>query len=1026
MRRRLNDWLTRLSASASAVARLYGTVDDSSSTEAIKYYDPRTWPASCTEDDVKKLLHGKLKNPAMPPHYDLIVAALRSSDADRLKKVQQLMRNVTLPNEMRCSLLEEAVISSLPFVNSGSLFAAHLDDQTQLEDIMRYLDDLESEGAPTVAQSKIMRPLCGGVPFLAMDSVKDDVRRHVLRREKDSASGQTALLCNIGCSGSGMTDLQHHTVAEAVRALRAMVHTQAASRAEQHRWRPLGFYVTFDRSFTSSHHDKYYSGSSMFVPPLTRIALRMVYSVLTFNAIDRGCAVDHDRHVPHYSLFALRLLHLCDLRADMSNFTCIIGALRKVLKWDGPMFIAIDGFSRAARDNRRYTDGGHTELTVTDCLRDLCADLLDAAQTLAISPKHGAPVVYERYISVNVRDAGDIAQLATTSRRPIIFQATPLLGLRHLSAAPNAWRHSEHRHAPPAEYTDLLQPQRACRGPVSPRQLLFLIHLSLASGNRRDLEKCLMTDAIKEIVLENDAPSYYIPSASSLYNSLFWTISSLGLLTQEVAASQIEKACLHATGMIVGASDVDIFSPDCALECRVFALEPELARRYTIVCASPTRLLVSPAFVRTVTENWPPQRSGAVLQHLVAFHAPLQRHVACAAQLLAAGREMLLRDPTPQVCKGLWARWQATNLVRCRDATLNAIFLHLACVLQSDGKGASGCCALGVLQRICSQIGAATGFDGTRIARGSLECIHVYNFPLCFVDAFSPADLERNHERVRAEREHLTALCHQEVGSDSNALNAVCSRDLYPGRNVCTNVGTASHELLQDALAAMKHFCFKPSNPNHQGDDGVVFLREQGAQERSWVVLLILNKHWFYEGGGSEQQREHGGAVMSVVDVWRSGVGPLPATMTDKHGAVHTLRYVRLLVTADAVEDDVFRRAAPPVDGQHRDLFAQANAAFKRLTPARRETVIEAATEWMTEELTTKPDDRECLEASTRARWLLANLGVEQSTLDAPKCGQVVAECHMDLDKITEWCPTVGLFAGNCAVMKRAVDGSVV
>jgi hypothetical protein len=31
----------------------------------------------------------------------------------------------------------------------------------------------------------------------------------------------------------------------------------------------------------------------------------------------------------------------------------------------------------------------------------------------------------------------------------------------------------------------------------------------------------------------------------------------------------------------------------------------------------------------------------------------------------------------------------------------------------------------------------------------------VSNFPLCFVDAFSPADLERNHERVRAEREDL-------------------------------------------------------------------------------------------------------------------------------------------------------------------------------------------------------------------------------------------------------------------------------
>jgi hypothetical protein len=74
-----------------------------------------------------------------------------------------------------------------------------------------------------------------------------------------------------------------------------------------------------------------------------------------------------------------------------------------------------------------------------------------------------------------------------------------------------------------------------------------------------------------------------------------------------------------------------------------------------------------------------------------------------------------------------------------------------------------------------------------------------------------------------------------------------------------SQLATTSHQLLQDAL-------------NHQGDDGVVFLREQGAQERSWVVLLILNKHWFYEGGGSEQQREHGVCCGRVE-------GQLPATM---------------------------------------------------------------------------------------------------------------------------------------------------
>jgi hypothetical protein len=147
---------------------------------------------------------------------------------------------------------------------------------------------------------------------------------------------------------------------------------------------------------------------------------------------------------------------------------------------------------------------------------------------------------------------------------------------------------------------------------VSPCQLLFLIHLMLASGIGWDLRMCLLRHA-DDIV---DGPSSHIPSpltsASSLYNSLFWTKSDTGSRTPDVAASQIEKACLHATGMIVGASDVDIFSPDCAPECRVFALDHNLVIRCRIALASPTRLLVSPAFVRTVAEDLSASRMDAL------------------------------------------------------------------------------------------------------------------------------------------------------------------------------------------------------------------------------------------------------------------------------------------------------------------------------------------------------------------------------------------------------------------------------
>jgi hypothetical protein len=55
------------------------------------------------------------------------------------KQSSGTVRKVVPPHEKPCNL-EEAVLSWLPFVKKGSLFAEHPSDQAQLDAMMRYLE----------------------------------------------------------------------------------------------------------------------------------------------------------------------------------------------------------------------------------------------------------------------------------------------------------------------------------------------------------------------------------------------------------------------------------------------------------------------------------------------------------------------------------------------------------------------------------------------------------------------------------------------------------------------------------------------------------------------------------------------------------------------------------------------------------------------------------------------------------------------------------------------------------------------
>ncbi|CUG74620.1 Hypothetical protein, putative [Bodo saltans] len=127
------------------------------------------------------------------------------------------------------------------------------------------------------------------------------------------------------------------------------------------------------------------------------------------------------------------------------------------------------------------------------------------------------------------------------------------------------------------------------------------------------------------------------------------------------------------------------------------------------------------------------------------------------------------------------------------------------------------------------------------------------------------------------------------------------------------------------------------------------------------------------------------------------------------------------------------------------DLLGRANAAFVDSDGARFDSLSALAGKWVDEtrakydkatmeyqempkleenaaEEPKPPLKNEHLKAGKRATELLSQLG--EPSRGAMKRGEVIGECRMDLDKITQWCPTVGLFASNIVVIRNLASGS--
>lgn len=292
---------------------------------------------------------------------------------------------------------------------SGSVFAVHRKDQEQLDKMQRYMEDVSE---PT--QDSGNAPLRGLFPFTFSEQVRRDVARHVRGREMSGNYFRTSLLCNTGTTGTGKTTLLQQTTVEAVQMLGQMVdeHVEAAVHvgstlqetkregdAEQHRRRPLGFFVTFNSPAADINCEEYYLTAATF-PVLTAIALRVVYSVVVEPSID-------------YCAFAANMTKYFSLESDQTNFHCIVDALRAAWKWEGPMFVAIDELQKLLKNlSVQQLHNG---------LSNVCNGLLDHSKDLMVTPRVPHKV-FSHYLAVSVYTAADAMDFSRISGRPLIVQ----------------------------------------------------------------------------------------------------------------------------------------------------------------------------------------------------------------------------------------------------------------------------------------------------------------------------------------------------------------------------------------------------------------------------------------------------------------------------------------------------------------------------------------------------------------------------------------------------------------------------
>ncbi|CUF95051.1 multi-copy leucine-rich repeat protein, putative [Bodo saltans] len=872
--------------------------------------------------------------------------------------------------------------------NKHQVFASFLPDQLLLSEMLRYVKEIdaaresvrdanagrESEARATFEKEldamteeqvedialqygvkDIKRPMCGMIPF--KPSGDDSVRAHLAER-RDVPPYRTRLLCNSGVVGSGKSVLMLHSTAAAIPILERKINKRVTVDPER-RWRPLGFYVSFNTCLTAT---TWRDAETKNI--LTLIALRIAYSVLE----DEQCVRRN------YDAFSSEMYQLCSGN-DEEDFTCIIKALRTVLKWDGPMFLAIDEFHRA------FPGGNTTDIVLG--LSTVCARLLDAAPKLPLPLSNVVDIndyIYERYIAASAYSAVYPVTFAAQYCRELLVQPMPTLDLQTIERL--VGRDTPAMMAP--HYSELFT---VARGVPTNEQLLLLIHLTLLSGRPLIVLQFLRKHA-------KDVPGQFGHPIEALEADSMWLRRDATNVEKPVPIVS-EAMCLRACELAVGLAAKNIFVGDDTTR-RAFALSLALANDCIVTQVTPTRALVSPLFLDSISYHWPKGGENRnICQHLDKLSESLNKHVDFAMVLVKAGPS-LIANPHEEGSRQLVEDWTRTTPVAFVDLTFRALCLRFACVFCTHTPTGKK-----LLTGAHSQVEQA-GFLDCEFVSGPLVLVaNIVNFPSMFIDAYRNFDTK----------------------STSNGVNGACK---------------SSYEVLQEALAKGDHFAFQPANPNNQGEDGVIFLRET-SEHMCWTVLLIQNEHCWdeYKAETPDQPKKH------VLDVWRGKLAHLPAVIRDTTGVKHNLRYVRMLATINPIERQMINAAMCSSDeeslepnhevtkryadcAEKSQQLAAANAAFIELVESSRgrREVENAVCKWAKKNGSVKH-----LNAEDRATQLLHQIQRHRSRICRNRkkhysmgSGPMIAEFLIDLDNISKWCPTVGMFVRNVLKIRELME----
>ncbi|CUG88209.1 multi-copy leucine-rich repeat protein, putative [Bodo saltans] len=843
---------------------------------------------------------------------------------------------------------------------------------------------------PLIFRKGIPASVDSFIPLKPSVSANTEVRAHIEQR-RSAGQNDAAPLCVCEDDVDEKYVQLLHTTAVATQMIRGVLRKNNSDDVARQRYRPLGFCISFRGV------EKY--------PILTVVALQMAFAIMDCRQFARDSSSGM-----HYNYFSRELLDKCDLSNDQGNFERIIAAIRTVLKWDGPMFIAIENFT--------WEFEGPNMSTIFETV---CRALLDKSPLLPTTVSQKGPVIYERYLAVS-SSPFDAASLVEKTNRHMIMQPTAVIELKDIFTA--LVNNGSNR---PAKFLNHYYQKLFVSGRVdlTNMQLLFLIHLALNTGNQSHLAWCFS---------DTNSRCYGFSS-----ESVFW-LNRFGRMLL-MKKSFTEDMCVGTCELVVGLCAQNMFDVVNS-DCPAFAFAKQLPKDVVVVQGSPIRVLVTPQFIElAMISEWPELGTRRFISnHAGHLFRTFKEHISLALTLNGISEQLIEFRPS-ELCQRLVQRWIGTTAAILGGLTFRALCLRFACAL-CDGMTGSQ-----LLSDVCSSVNSDGGvvFD-VQFASGPLVVVErVANFPSMFMDAFRCCDDERHNIAVEKERQALLEELRQtELDNYQRARLDKAIHDLVPSAPSQQHADRvemrqSSYELIQEALAKGDHFSFQSNNPTprHRGDDGVIFLRET-SDERAWVVFLIETEQSSYGSvHRAHKQRKKPSAkeARNKLRHWRDNVGPLPGDIADANGKVHKLRYVRILVTADRIEHetlhctDIKKRYddAARLHKDHRELLTMANASYIHLLQSSERAAIEDDVgKWArSHQVPCEDDSAPVVDDLTRAAKLVAAVGAHGSCAATEmRSGPVIAECFMDLDTIKRWCPTVSVFAGNF-VKIREVAGAV-